>query len=34
MINILTDDGTINDNGGKFAGMDRYDARKADCRRI
>ena len=28
-INILNDDGTINENGGKFAGMDRYDARKA-----
>ena len=27
-INILTDDGTINANGGKFEGMDRYDARK------
>ncbi len=27
-INILNDDGTINENGGKFAGMDRYDARK------
>ncbi len=27
-INILNDDGTINANGGKFAGMDRYDARK------
>ena len=28
-INILNDDGTINENGGKYAGMDRYDARKA-----
>ena len=28
-INILNDDGTINENGGKFAGMDRYEARKA-----
>lgn len=27
-INILNDDGTINENGGKYAGMDRYDARK------
>ena len=27
-INILNDDGTINANGGKFEGMDRYDARK------
>ena len=28
-INILNDDATINENGGKFAGMDRYEARKA-----
>ena len=28
-INILNDDGTINENGGKFAEMDRYEARKA-----
>ena len=28
-INILNDDGTINENGGKFKGMDRYEARKA-----
>ncbi len=27
-INILNDDGTINENGGRFAGMDRYEARK------
>lgn len=27
-INILNDDGTINENGGKYQGMDRYDARK------
>lgn len=27
-INILNDDGTINENGGKFAGMDRYEARR------
>mgnify|MGYP002560934055 FL=1 len=27
-INILNDDGTINENGGKFAGMDRYAARE------
>ena len=25
---FLNDDGTINANGGKFEGMDRYDARK------
>ena len=29
MINILNDDATINKNGGKFEGMDRYEARKA-----
>ncbi|MCX5632991.1 MAG: valine--tRNA ligase [Phycisphaerae bacterium] len=29
MINILTPDGKINENGGKYAGLDRYDARKA-----
>jgi len=28
VINILTDDGKINENGGKYAGMDRYEARK------
>nr|MCR4926163.1 class I tRNA ligase family protein [Clostridiales bacterium] len=28
-INVLNDDATINENGGKFAGMDRYEARKA-----
>ncbi len=28
-INILNDDATINANGGKFEGMDRYEARKA-----
>ena len=28
-INILNDDATINENGGKFEGMDRYEARKA-----
>ncbi|MCR5502008.1 MAG: valine--tRNA ligase [Lachnospiraceae bacterium] len=27
-INILNDDATINENGGKFAGMDRYEARR------
>lgn len=29
MLNILTFDGRINDRGGEFAGLDRYDARKA-----
>ena len=28
-INIMNDDATINANGGKFQGMDRYEARKA-----
>ena len=28
-INILNDDATINENGGKYAGMARYEARKA-----
>jgi valyl-tRNA synthetase len=28
-INILNDDATINSNGGKYEGMDRYEARKA-----
>ena len=28
-INVMNDDATINKNGGNFAGMDRYEARKA-----
>ncbi len=28
-VNILNDDATINENGGKFCGMDRYEARAA-----
>ena len=27
-VNIMNDDATINENGGKFAGLDRYEARK------
>ncbi|MBR5468038.1 MAG: valine--tRNA ligase [Firmicutes bacterium] len=27
-INIMNDDGTINENGGKYCGLDRYEARK------
>ena len=27
-INIMNDDATINENGGRFAGLDRYEARK------
>ena len=29
IVNIFNEDGTINENGGKYAGMDRYDCRKA-----
>ncbi len=29
VVNILNDNATINENGGKFCGMDRYEARKA-----
>ncbi|MDE7266306.1 MAG: valine--tRNA ligase [Lachnospiraceae bacterium] len=29
IINIMNDDATINENGGKFVGMDRYEARAA-----
>lgn len=29
VINVLNDDATVNENGGKFAGMGRYEARKA-----
>ena len=29
LVNIMNDDATINENGGKFAGMDRYAAREA-----
>ena len=29
VLNIMTDDGKINENGGKYAGMDRFEARKA-----
>ena len=27
-INVMNDDGTINENGGKYCGLDRYEARK------
>ncbi|MDO4292598.1 MAG: valine--tRNA ligase [Eubacteriales bacterium] len=33
-INILNDDATINENGGKYEGMDRYEARKAIVREL
>ncbi len=29
VINVMTDNGVINENGGKYQGMDRYEARKA-----
>ncbi len=29
IINIMNDDATINENGGKYAGMERYETRKA-----
>lgn len=29
VINVMNDDATINENGGKYAGMDRYEAREA-----
>ena len=29
IINVMTDDAKINENGGKYAGLDRYEARKA-----
>ena len=29
VINVMNDDATINENGGAYAGMDRYEARKA-----
>ena len=29
IIRVLNDDGTVNENGGKYCGMDRYECRKA-----
>ena len=29
MINVMNDDATINENGGRYEGMERYEARKA-----
>ena len=34
MINILNSDGTINENGGEYAGLDRYKAREAVTKRM
>ncbi len=33
-INILNDDATVNENGGRFAGLDRYEARKQIVREL
>ena len=33
-INIMNDDATINENGGIYAGMDRYEARKAIVKKL
>ena len=33
-INIMNDDATINEKGGKYAGMDRYEARKSHRQRF
>ena len=33
-INIMNDDATINENGGVYAGMDRYEARKAIVKKL
>ncbi len=32
VIRVISDDGTINENGGKYQGMDRYECRKAIVR--
>ena len=34
LINIFNDDGTINENGGEFKGMKRYDCRNAIIKRL
>ena len=33
IINVMNPDGTLNENGGPYAGMDRFEARKRDRRR-
>ncbi len=33
-ISVMNDDATINENGGEFAGMDRFEARKAIVKRL
>jgi valyl-tRNA synthetase len=32
MINIMSLDGFINENGGEFKGLERFEARKKNCR--
>ena len=34
VINVLNDDATINENGGRYAGMERYEARKLIVREL
>ena len=34
VIRVMNDDGTMNENAGEFAGMDRYEARKAIVERL
>ncbi|MDR0964254.1 MAG: valine--tRNA ligase, partial [Clostridium sp.] len=34
LVNILNDDATINENGGEFCGMDRYEARRVIVERL
>ena len=34
VIRVIADDGTINENGGKYNGMDRYECRKAIVRLV
>jgi len=34
VINVLNDDATINENGGEFQGMDRYEARKVIVKKM
>ncbi|MCR4611263.1 MAG: valine--tRNA ligase [Lachnospiraceae bacterium] len=34
VINVLNDDATINENGGEFCGMDRYEARKGIVKKM
>lgn len=31
MINMMNNDGTINENGGKYEGLDRFEALQTNC---